>query len=308
MPRNTTTGVVNYAADAGNDAGKRTNRGFEGLAISPDGRYVYAMLQSAMLDEGGRQRVFNRIVKFSYLTGRAVAQYAYRMEGCVARSRYLGVVCVQRPRAARARAQQPRSRRRGRSRGPNKKVFRIDLKGATDVSGIDLDAPGALFTPVTKETGTPWLDLALPATLAHPSLAALNGVSPEKWEGLAVGPKLADGSYLVLAGTDNDYSVTQIRRRQARRPCSSIATSAGAYGTVERIQCDIGTFNNCFAVNANGTLGAPCRRGSMPQATSSCRVCCMRTKRRRRIFAGSLGSVSVGSRGRSDASSSSQTS
>jgi len=44
--------------------GKRTNRGFEGLAISPDGAYLYAMLQSAMLDEGGTA------------SGTAVAQYA----------------------------------------------------------------------------------------------------------------------------------------------------------------------------------------------------------------------------------------
>jgi hypothetical protein len=51
IPRNATN-VTNYAGDTGNTAGKRTNRGFEGLAISPDGDYVYAMLQSAMLDEG----------------------------------------------------------------------------------------------------------------------------------------------------------------------------------------------------------------------------------------------------------------
>ena len=32
---------------------------------------------------------------------------------------------------------------------------------------------------------------------------------PEKWEGLAIGPRLKGGHYLLLAGTDNDYSVTQ---------------------------------------------------------------------------------------------------
>jgi hypothetical protein len=32
---------------------------------------------------------------------------------------------------------------------------------------------------------------------------------PEKLEGLAIGPRLADGSYAILLGTDNDYSVTQ---------------------------------------------------------------------------------------------------
>jgi hypothetical protein len=36
------------------------------------------------------------------------------------------------------------------------------------------------------------------------TLAALGNKSPEKWEGLAVGPRLQDGSFMMLAGTDND--------------------------------------------------------------------------------------------------------
>ncbi|BCA54534.1 hypothetical protein W02_16740 [Nitrospira sp. KM1] len=44
--------MLNFANGTGNMKGKRTNRGFEGLAISPDGAFIYAMLQSAMLDEG----------------------------------------------------------------------------------------------------------------------------------------------------------------------------------------------------------------------------------------------------------------
>ena len=36
-----------------------------------------------------------------------------------------------------------------------------------------------------------------------------NGKIAEKWEGLAIGPKLKDGSFLILAGNDNDFSVTQ---------------------------------------------------------------------------------------------------
>lgn len=43
IPRDASN-VPNYAGDTGNVAGKRTNRGFEGLAISPDGKYVYAIL------------------------------------------------------------------------------------------------------------------------------------------------------------------------------------------------------------------------------------------------------------------------
>ena len=81
--------------------------------------------------------------------------------------------------------------------------------------------------------------------------AALGGVSPEKWEGLAIGPKLADGSYLMLAGTDNDYSVTQ----------NGSGTQFDVYikpgsGTVNRIQCDIGSFNNCLQIATDGGVGA----------------------------------------------------
>src|SRR5262249_41494164 len=41
------------------------------------------------------------------------------------------------------------------------------------------------------------------------TLLELGNNVPEKWEGLAVGPRLKGGDYLMLAGTDNDYSVTQ---------------------------------------------------------------------------------------------------
>lgn len=81
LPRNASTGVVNHSGDSGNTAAKRTNRGFEGLAISPDGRTAYAMLQSAMLDEGAGDGRVNRIVAFDTRTARPLAQYAYRMEG-----------------------------------------------------------------------------------------------------------------------------------------------------------------------------------------------------------------------------------
>jgi hypothetical protein len=251
LPRNAATGVVNYADDTGNDAGKRTNRGFEGLAISPDGRFVYAMLQSAMLDEGGASGTLDRIVKFSAQTGRAVAQYAYRMEGA---SQGRGISALVAINESELLVLERNNRGLGVEAdlaSPNKKVFRINLQGATDVSGLDLDDPAAVFTPVAKTSPAAWLDLAVPATLAHPSLAALNAVSPEKFEGLTIGPRLADGSYLVLAGTDNDYSVTQnldgLQFDRYFRPKGT---------TVERIQCDIGTFAHCAAVNANGTLGA----------------------------------------------------
>jgi hypothetical protein len=253
LPRDAASGVVNHASDSGNSAGKRSNRGFEGLAVSPDGRTVYAMLQSAMLDEGGGNGVYSRIVAFDAQTRRAKAQYAYRMEGSsqgrgisalVALNEQDFLVLERNNRGLGVESEQAPA---------NKKVFRISLAGASDVSAIDLDAPGAAFVPVAKEPA-PWLDLAAPSTLAHPSLAALGGVSPEKWEGLTIGPRLSDGSHLVLAGTDNDYSVTQDAGTSVQRDVYFKPLAGGAYA---RIRCDIGTLLNCLLVAANGTPGAP---------------------------------------------------
>ena len=74
IPRNA-AGVPNYASNSGNTAGKSSNRGYEGLAISPDGRHAYAMLQSQMRDE--LTAPYTRIVKFDTDTGTAVAPVSY---------------------------------------------------------------------------------------------------------------------------------------------------------------------------------------------------------------------------------------
>jgi hypothetical protein len=200
IPRDAATGTPNYADDTGNTAGKRTNRGFEGLAISPDGAYIYAMLQSAMLDEGGGNGVCNRIVKFDTETGIAVAQYAYQMEGS---SQGRGISALVSVNDHEFLALERNNRGIGvgaEISPPNKKVFRINLHGAADVSSVTFEA-AACPGKVTK-TG-PFLDLAAD------TLPELGRKVPEKWEGLAIGPQLEDGSYLMLAGTDNDYSVTQ---------------------------------------------------------------------------------------------------
>jgi hypothetical protein len=239
IPRNAATGTANYASDAGNTAGKRTNRGFEGLAVSPDGRYTYAMLQSAMLDEGGGNGSVNRIVKFDNATGQAVAQYAYQMKrsgqgqgisSLVAINDHEFFVLERNNRGIGVGAE---------LKTADKEVYRIDLAGATDVSGIDLDAPGVLYTPVLKSAVI--LDLA--ATKLDLDGDGDKEGSPEKWEGLAIGPRLADGSYLLLAGIDNDYSVTQ-DAGGIQFDVWFDFNAADPYG--KSIQCPLGQTTGCF--------------------------------------------------------------
>ncbi|MGQ9861617.1 MAG: esterase-like activity of phytase family protein, partial [Thiobacillaceae bacterium] len=207
VPRNAVSGVANYAGDTGNTAGKRSNRGFEGLATSPDGNYTYAMLQSAMLDEGGKNGTVNRIVKFDNATGTAVAQYAYPMKrasqgqgisALVAINEHEFLVLERNNRGVGVGADFATA---------DKEVYRIDISGADDVTGIDLDS-GVAYAKVTKSAQ--WLDLdADTIDLDGDGDLEDAGKSLEKWEGLAIGPQLNDGSFLILAGTDNDYSVTQ---------------------------------------------------------------------------------------------------
>ncbi len=234
VPRNASTQIPNYAGDTNNTAGKRTNRGFEGLAISPDGQYAYAMLQSAMLDEGGGNGRVNRIVKFDMNTGEAVAQFAYEMKrngqgqgisALVAINDHEFLVLERNNRGVGIGAELATA---------DKEVYRIDLTGATDVSNIDLDS-GASFTRVSK-TG-PFLDLDAN------TLSELGNRSPEKWEGLAVGPRLNDGSYLLLSGTDNDYSVTQNSNGQQFDVYLRFS-DADPYAS--SIQCPLGQTTGCF--------------------------------------------------------------
>jgi len=238
IPRNATSTTPNFASDTGNDAGKRTNRGFEGLAISPDGKYAYAMLQSAMLNEGGGDGTYNRIVKFDTETGRAVAQYLYKMEGA-SQSRGISALVA----LGDDKFLVLERNNRGVGVGAdiatqNKKVFEISLAGATDVSGIIVT--GGLVLPpgvvAVSKASTPFLDLGAN------TLAAFGNKVAEKWEGLAFGPQLADGSFVLLAGTDNDYSVTQNANGQQFDVYFRFS-DADPYKS--SIQCPLDTRTNC---------------------------------------------------------------
>jgi hypothetical protein len=125
---------------------------------------------------------------------------------------------------------------------PNKKVYHIDLVGAPDVSAILLTNANCPTYAVAK-TG-PFLDLAAN------TLAGLGDKVPEKWEGLAIGPRLKGGGYLLLAGTDNDYSVTQ---NVGGEQFDVYFRFTDADPFVASIQCPLGQVTNCFFT----TGGAP---------------------------------------------------
>lgn len=202
IPRNA-AGTANYASDAGNTAGRASNRGFEGLAISPDGRYAYATLQSAMLDEGAGNGFYTRIVKYDMATGEAVGQFAYRFE-TTGQGRGVSELVALGNDKFLIIERNNRGIGIGATISPaDKNVFQIDLNGATDISTISITGGTLPAGVIAVSKSAKLIDLDAN------TLAALGNKSPEKWEGLAIGPRLNNGAYLVLAGSDNDYSVTQ---------------------------------------------------------------------------------------------------
>ncbi len=220
----------------GANAGRQDNRGYEGLAISPDGKKLYAVLQDPLIDEpgpnNGRMSRNVRIViydndRWSLTYGTSIGQLVYQLE-------------PQADVAARINAQIPLNAtstdpRQGRNIGVSaiiaindteflvierdnrgigvddpagaravgsKQVFKIDITGASDVTKETLPA-GTLPASIIPGTKSPvFIDLAADTVLPNEKLA-------EKWEGLAIGPRLRNGGHLILAGNDNDYSVTQ---------------------------------------------------------------------------------------------------
>jgi hypothetical protein len=220
----------------GANGGRQDNRGYEGLAVSPDGTRLYAVLQDPLIDEpppnDGRTSRNVRIVVYdndhdSPGYGTSLKQFVYQLE-------------LQSAVAARINAQIPGNAtatdpRQGRNIGVSaivaindaeflilerdnrgigvddpagaravgsKRVFKIDISGATDVTNVALPA-GILPAGVVAVTKSPvFLDLQLNTLLP-------NGEQAEKWEGLTIGPRLKGGDFMLLAGNDNDYSVTQ---------------------------------------------------------------------------------------------------
>src|SRR5262245_50133729 len=194
-----------------NISGRQANRGMEGLAISPDGKRLYGIMQSALIQDGAlnyantppsRIGTNNRIVEINLLTG-AIREFLYQLESASnGVNEILAVndhefLVIERDGRVGANA-------------AFKKIFKIDIADATtpatDIRGIpELPTTGtpAGVTPVTK---------SLFINLLHPDFGLAGASFPEKIEGLAFGPNLPDGRLLLFVTNDNDFVPTQANR------------------------------------------------------------------------------------------------
>lgn len=189
----------------GNSAGRQGNRGMEGLAISPDGKTLFGMMQNALIQDHGlnpgttdRLGLNNRILKLDLRTGE-IQEYVYVLDA-INRGQGACEILAINDHEFLVVERDNRSFLQTPPQAPTRKtIYKIDLRGATDVSGIASLPAGALpagVTPVSKQLFINLLDpdLNLAATI------------PEKIEGLAWGPDLPDGRHVLYVISDNDLN------------------------------------------------------------------------------------------------------
>ena len=178
-----------------NRTGRRANRGLEGLAVTESGAVV-GLLQGPLLqdslDESGKLAA-GRNVRLVHIdeTGRT-RELVYQLDDSSNKLNELLAINEHEFLVI------ERDGKDGR-KAAFKKIVKTDLRDATDVSDVDSLPLDELPTGVVPVAKSPFIDLL------DPGYGLAGKDFPEKIEGLAFGPPLADGRSTLLVTSDNDF-------------------------------------------------------------------------------------------------------
>nr|WP_315029064.1 esterase-like activity of phytase family protein [uncultured Chryseobacterium sp.] len=184
-------------------AKRRANRGMEGLCLTPDGRTLVGTIQSMMYvptKAAAKNTTLTRIVTFDIATGQT-KQFLYKQDGGASDS-----VCDITALSSTEFLVIERDGNFG-SQGGIKKVYRINLSGATDVNGADLTAVDGMKVNNKALEENTWDELttagikAVSKTLAVDLVAKL-GYEHDKFEGIVY---LGNNKLAVF--NDDDFGV-----------------------------------------------------------------------------------------------------
>jgi hypothetical protein len=183
--------------------GVRSNHGFEGLSITPDGSRIIAAVESTLLQDGPEATLDRgavvRIAVFDLDSRQLVVERAYALEPVPdvpdppTAYRSTGVaeiLALDRDRILVV------ERSFSAGVGNRVRLFVADLSTGDDVTGAESLAPGVRT-----------VDKALVADLAD------IGIDPDNLEGMALGPRLPDGRSTLILASDNNFQ-PDVQRNQ----------------------------------------------------------------------------------------------
>jgi hypothetical protein len=227
-------------------SGRNNNQGFEALTISPDGKTLYTMIQSALNQEGGpkkKNRQPARLLEYDISSGTP----KYKHEYAVLLPKYNDYTEKDLSDAAKVASQSEihqlptgdflvlsRDSGFGHGQSESLSVYRhadvvsisdstTDLKGTYDAAdGSIASSKGVLNSGITPTDYCPFLDFNVDSELAkfglHNGGAQDAGLLNEKWESLALVPVDPHGhkdkhskkgrEYFLFSFSDNDF-ITQ---------------------------------------------------------------------------------------------------
>ena len=195
---------------ADNTSGRLANKGMEGLAITPNGKTLVGMMQASLIQDGGAKGKLLRIVTIDIASGKVIHQFGYLLTAGSGVSEICAInnhefLVDERDGTGREANVPPGNS----TNAVVKQLFKIDLKKAIDISGLD---NGSLsLAQATSDAVPKTLFLDIVKSLSAPSLGAnafaLDEI-PSKIEGVAFGPDVKVGHTLVHTlwiSNDNDF-------------------------------------------------------------------------------------------------------
>ncbi|KAL8673186.1 MAG: hypothetical protein Q9168_002378 [Polycauliona sp. 1 TL-2023] len=227
-------------------SGRSNNQGLEGLTASPDGKTLYALLQSALIQDGGPNQPFRRQARFlQYSISPSNApnnkeKVQLEKEFVVSLPFYTDPTSKKTPQKVAGQSEihyltptqfliLSRDSGSGRGQSSTTSQYRhldiFDTSSATDISSPAYNSlanssiassKGELAPGITAAEYCPFLDFNVNSQLArfgvHNGGVQDKGLLNEKWESIAVvpvdGKKGDDGEFFVFSVSDNDF-VTQ---------------------------------------------------------------------------------------------------
>lgn len=190
---------------SGNTSGRTANKGMEGLAITPDGKTLVGIMQTALIQdnaEGGKAKKLLRIVTIDIASGKVLHQFAYLLTT----GSGVSEICALNDHEFLVDERDGNGRESNNQEPGNdavvKQLFKIDLNTATDVSNMD-----GLTAAMNAVNKTLFLDVV--AAMVAGGIPA--DLIPSKIEGVAFGPDIRMGRktvHTLWLANDNDFLET----------------------------------------------------------------------------------------------------